>query len=777
MYNKFLSISKFIVNLKITFVFLIMLFLNLNFSSIAFSQVEQTINGQLFEKGTKKQLSNVNIYLLPSKLKTSTDSSGNFNFVFKLDDSIQNQELEVVINSIGYKKLTYKLEAPLKNIQQPLILFLEKEVSQYLETVVTGLREKKDSQQSLKAEEFLTLPGSGGDPVKAVQNLPGVNRTIGGDARVVIQGSEPENTKYNILGHEVPLVFHFGGLSSIITPEAISSVDYYSAGYSADLGRALGGHVGLNVKSPETTITRGFAFLDIYNTGGLIEGPIDEKSSYLISGRYSYLGAVLKSVAKKNKDFNLIVAPSYYDFSFLYQRKFENSDYDNIKIFTITSQDRLEFVLNKPIGNDPKTRGSFYQRTEFSRIIPEWNHQIDETSTLQLSTAYGNNDIIADVGSNYFHLKNKSLTTKAHYEKSVSSINKATIGFQTFDDWFNVGLKFPVPYSEGGVTNPIATGDLKESKIKGHDNYLGIYFINKLQTDESSPLIYVPQLRYDYFSPTKENHFQPRFTLKYKVSENLLLRASTGIYYQAPAPQEYDSTWGNPNIKSTKAVHYVMGFENDFREGQLTGLTASANIFYKNLEQDIISSQATVQRNGISTFEKYNNKGTGFIKGFETQFKYKDSNNIQWILSYANLQSRRKKPNEPELPSQYDQTHSFNLLTSIPKENWLIGARVRYVTGNPYTPIVGSTFDADNDVYIPERGQIFSSRYSNFFQVDFRIDRKWIYDTWIFSAYLDVQNATNHSNQESITYSYDYTQKSEITSLPMIPTLGVKGEF
>jgi hypothetical protein len=90
---------------------------------------------------------------------------------------------------------------------------------------------------------------------------------------------------------------------------------------------------------------------------------------------------------------------------------------------------------------------------------------------------------------------------------------------------------------------------------------------------------------------------------------------------------------------------------------------------------------------------------------------------------------------------------------------------------------VGSTFDADNDVYIPTRGSIYSQRFEAFKQLDLRVDRKFIYDTWILTAYLDILNITNSVNPQSIEYSYDYTQNKKVRGLPILPTIGVKGEF
>ncbi|MFN8370555.1 MAG: hypothetical protein U0T83_08035, partial [Bacteriovoracaceae bacterium] len=72
---------------------------------------------------------------------------------------------------------------------------------------------------------------------------------------------------------------------------------------------------------------------------------------------------------------------------------------------------------------------------------------------------------------------------------------------------------------------------------------------------------------------------------------------------------------------------------------------------------------------------------------------------------------------------------------------------------------------------------IYSERFDHFKQLDIRIDRKFVYDTWILSGYLDIQNVTNSKNSSNIQYSYDYTQNQKVRGLPILPTLGLKGEF
>jgi hypothetical protein len=157
--------------------------------------------------------------------------------------------------------------------------------------------------------------------------------------------------------------------------------------------------------------------------------------------------------------------------------------------------------------------------------------------------------------------------------------------------------------------------------------------------------------------------------------------------------------------------------------------------------------------------------------------KYQSSGWSGW-LAYTLSRSTRTYPPAAEQIFQYDQTH--NLILVAEREfghNWKFSGRFRYTSGNPYTPIVGGEYDVDNDVYTPVSGTAYSSRMAPFYEADIRFDKKWIFDRWILTGYLDIENVTNHQNVQEINYSYDYQQKAEVRGLPMLPTLGVKGEF
>jgi hypothetical protein len=58
-----------------------------------------------------------------------------------------------------------------------------------------------------------------------------------------------------------------------------------------------------------------------------------------------------------------------------------------------------------------------------------------------------------------------------------------------------------------------------------------------------------------------------------------------------------------------------------------------------------------------------------------------------------------------------------------------------------------------------------------------RLDRRWVFEGWMLTGYIDVQNAYNRQNPEGAFYSYDFRESVPVSGLPIIPSIGVKGEF
>ena len=714
------------------------------------------VDGVLLERGTKKPLAQVNVYLLPAQIKAITNQVGQFSF-----ENVTSGDFTLIVNNPGYLRLKQEGNTQRQNYR----LYLERENYGVFETTVTAIADKRDvTQQSMSQKDFIKAPGAQEDPVKAVQNLPGIaNQAV--SAQVVIQGSEPDDTRYTLNGHEIPLVFHFGGLTSIVMPQAVESVDFLSSGYGPEYGRALGGIINLSTRTPKNDRWHGMAFMDLYNTGGLVEGPIDDKSSLFFSARYSYIGAILEKVAQDFDEFDLTVAPTFSDMFMDYHRKID--DTQEFSMLAIRSRDELQFVIKEPFQNNPAFRGNFYQRTEFFRVIPRWKKRLSENSELMLSLGYGDNNILFEVGDNYFDLDTTTFSQRFEYKKRYSENYTYFVGLDSQQVSYDVGIKLPRRAQGSGATS----GDLSLAQISGENFEGAIYLRNKWRFNDK--WIFSPNFRIANFTQTNETRFMPRWSIIWQKNNDLSFHIASGLYVQAPQNGEATAEFGNPELISEKATHYNIGMQKDYRQGSTNGSILNLDIFYKDLQDLIVRTTDTFDD---GTPKVYSNQGRGKINGLQAQLKYK-FNEWQLVGAYTFLNSRRNEPGKNEYPSEYDQTHNLNLIASYELGRWNYSARLRYVSGRPYTGVNSAIFDSDSDVYIPIQGSFFAERYDPFFQLDIRFDRKWIYDTWILSAYLDIQNITNNKNIQSISYNFDYTDEVATQALPILPIFGIKGEF
>jgi hypothetical protein len=139
---------------------------------------------------------------------------------------------------------------------------------------------------------------------------------------------------------------------------------------------------------------------------------------------------------------------------------------------------------------------------------------------------------------------------------------------------------------------------------------------------------------------------------------------------------------------------------------------------------------------------------------------------------------RRDTPDGNWYSFDYDQTHIFTAVASY-TIGWGIsaGVRFRYVTGSPSTPIVASIYNSDSMPYLPIQGARNSTRVEDFHQLDIRIDKRFDFRWGRINAFLEVLNVYNHQSQEGVSYNFDYTSSTPFRGLPIIPNLGLRGEF
>jgi hypothetical protein len=631
------------------------------------------------------------------------------------------------------------------------------------EIEVHGTRPPREvTKRTLEQREINRIPGTGGDALRSLQNLPGVARPPGLAGLLIVRGSNPEDTQIFVDGTYIPIVYHFGGLSSVVPTEALDRIDFYPGNFSAQYGRAMGGIVDVGLRDPKKDKLHGLAQADLIDTRILAEGPIGKTGwNVLVAGRRSWVDVWLKPVLERTGA-SVSTAPVYYDYQAIVQRDLDK--HSSLRFAAFGSDDRLDILIKSANASDPSIAGGISTHTGFWRVQGRYTNRFSKETEFRLTSAAGEDYVDFSLGDNYFKLTSWPITTRVELAQKLEPRLTMNVGMDIFYAPYTVDVRFP-PFPKPG--EPPGGPFLSRPPVETHDTD-SIYRPAMYTEFEATPWRggrIVPGIRLDYAKDTRAWDLQPRVTVRQDITQGFprtTAKGGVGVYAQPPQPQETNPVFGQLGLVSNRALHYGLGVEREFTRN----IEASLEGFYKELDY-LVS-------NG------HGNGGTGLIYGAETLIRYKpDERFFGWLAYTLSRSLRRDYPGAPLRESTFDQTHILTVLGSYRLgRGWEIGARYRLVSGNLYTPNTYGFFDENGSTYLALNGYPpNSSRMPLFHQLDMRVDKTWVLGRGTIGAYLDVQNVYNQGNVEGVSYNFNYTQSTYATGLPFIPSLGLRLEM
>ena len=233
--------------------------------------------GELQAAGTRQPLVGVRLLLVGPGRTVSvwTGAEGRWSVT-----DLQDGSWEVTVASPGFRMDPVTVQVRRGMVAQASLYAVadrpweigDEEVSE--EIVVEARRVAPEiTERVLTTEEARYLPGTNGDVVRVVQNLPGVARPPLNVGQLLIRGTAPEDSRYYLDGAEIPLVFHFAGLSTVVNGDAIGEIAFLPGNYGVRYGRTLGGAVDLRIDGELPDRNRGYVSVDLFQTAGIRGGP------------------------------------------------------------------------------------------------------------------------------------------------------------------------------------------------------------------------------------------------------------------------------------------------------------------------------------------------------------------------------------------------------------------------------------------------------------------------------------------------------------------------
>lgn len=725
-----------------------------------------SVEGDVREAGTRQRLAGVDVVLerAGERILATTDAEGAFRVAGLADGA-----WTIRTDARGYRDDPVPITVAAGRVSTVRLFPVE---DRPWETVTGGVSEElvivgrrvapEVTERTLSQEEARYLPGTAGDIVRVVQNLPGVARPPLGIGQLVIRGTAPEDSAYVLDGAPIPNVFHFAGLSTVLNGDAIAEIALLPGNYGVRYGRTIGGVVDLRLDTELPERSRGYVSVDLFQTTAYAEQRLG-RAAIAVSGRRSYIDAVLNPILN-GIDGVSIRAPRYYD---LQARIFgETRSGGILDALFLVSDDRFRIVGADADGESVVQLGlvSTFQKFRLYSSEPLAAGWRNEASAI-----FGPEVQAFELGGE-----------DEAYERPFTLAVREELLRSAPDEGLGWGLRVGTDVQVGRFRYSYALpvfGDPEGADVARLAP--GVYLE---PTARLGPLALVIGGRADFAVVVGEAWtslaLDPRVSARLDLGPSTVLEASVGGYSQFPTVRQVVE---QPTLGPQRSWQTSAGLTQSFGRDLTVEVTA-----YDNRLVDLVSGREDAFRFftgpppiGPLDPGAYANVGTGHVYGIEALMRLATERTAAWVSLTVGRSTRTDRPGEPEALFTYDQPVVFTALASreLPRR-WRLGARFRASSGNPYTPVVNRFFDTDSRTWLPIYApEIDGARLPPFGALDVRFDKEWVYRSWTLGVYLDVQNATNRQNVEVMSWNEDYSEETPITGLPVVPAFGVRGEW
>lgn len=729
---------------------------------------------------------------------TTTDDEGRFSL-----RGIPDGEHRVSYTLSNYEP-SFSDESFTPGERTQVVIYLQPRQSNKFETVIRRRRAQKDvAKVSLSRDEVKRVPGSFGDPIRVIENLPGLARAPFAGGALIVRGANPADSGTYFDGVEIPILYHFGGLTSVVNAEFLEDIAFYPGGFGAYYGRATAGIVDVSSRKLKLRGCRGYAEADVIDAGFFFACPVTigelPTVTFAAAARRSYIDAILPVVLDTflGTGQAIVATPVYWD----YQAKVETSPLpgQTFSLFAFGSDDDLK-VLSRNTGGSGFAIG---YNTNFHRLVGRWTwelapglkHMFQPYAGLTRVTINAGNgggagpDTSATIGIDTW---NWGIRDELQWSISKDVLVRTGIDYlgQTFGTTFSI----PLPLEIGSFPRvfPRVSGTEQSFASTGMTNAVGAYIEAELTPFEGFKLVpgvrmestlftFLPNELPDGTTSRADEanlfHIDPRLTARWELWPQTVLKGAAGVYRQTPQPQEINPESGNPNLIEPRAVQLIAGVE----QGLTDKLGLDVQLYYTN--RDLLV-QNTDRVLSVANSDEVNplffdNGGRGNTLGMELLLRQEITEYLYgWVAYTLSRTVIDLDENDSSLDlTDFDQTHILTVVaqTNLPY-GFTLGGRFRVVSGNLQRFPLGSVHDLDTTNYLGI-GQSSRERLPYFHQLDIRVDRKWVFEQFSATAYLDLLNVYNNTNVEGVISDFRSREVQSIPSLPILPVFGMSAEF
>lgn len=765
------------------------------FSSI-FCQQKFTINGYIKDSLSGETLIGANLTVSADEKGVSSNQYGYYSLTLPKGNYLLS------CTFVGYNTKLIEVQVN-ENKQFDIKLVPRSYVAE--DVVVTSRRRDNNvkaaqmSKIDLNIEALKAMPVIFGevDILKTLQLLPGVRNSGEGNSGFYVRGGGPDQNLIILDDAVVYNTGHLFGFFSIFNSDAIKNVSLYKGGMPAQYGGRLSSVVDISMKDGNMNKTQVDAGIGLIATRLSIQGPIKKnKASYMISGRRTYIDALVSPLIKPESAFS---GSGYYFYDLNAKINFILSDKDRIylsgyfgkDVFNFNNAER-SFKTNIPWGNSTATF--------------RWNHIFNSKLFSNTSIVYNDYKFTFSANQNNFAIKLssgiKDLNVKTDFDYYPAPGHKVKFGaLFTYHQFLpniltaqqdstifapnNSNKKFANEYAlylqdEWDVSKKVK---LHLGIRYGGFQQIGAFtrYTKDADGNKLDSTVYGSGQTVKYYGG-----FEPRATIRYAIDQDQSVKAAITKNYQyihlvtnagstLPTDLWVPSTYQvKPQISWQYAVGYFRNFNNNMWE-------TSIEVYYKDMFNQIEYREGYTP--SLNDPEDEFVFGKGWSYGTEL-FINKVKGRLTGWVGYTLSWTLRKFPEINEgktYPTKYDRRHDLSVVGTYElNKKWKLSSVFVYGTGNATT--VPERFYFINGVLTQENSRINAYRLASYHRLDIaatltpnhKKKRKYT-DSWVFGIY-NIYSRLNpyfiYFDQSGSAASGDLkVQAKQVSLFPIIPSV------
>lgn len=622
------------------------------------------------------------------------------------------------------------------------------------------------SASFLNREELRSAVGAGSDVMRALDGLPGLIST-GDFANFTVRGRGPRDNLIFVDDLPFDKVVHFdqtlgeeediggGGRFSIFAPNSIQGAEFSPGGWSAAYSGRSGSLLQLDVVGGSPTPSA-YLRVDIAGLEFSYDGPsgIHDDTTLFLTARSFDFGRVfdfidegdigtpelsdfiLKTVtdldARNSFEVLAILAPEQYSrdvFNVL-----ESPDFEDTSLIE-SEQDLglLGFTWRRLTGDTGEWINRVYYRDSdktsaegeaFPDLVPE------DTPPEDIPV----NERIITVGEKETEIGWRSDYSQQNQLGTISAglrIVQTDVDYETFlrEDWIRYVYRTTDPRPPGQNFIVLTPGNVNSQFTARETNYSA--YAEQLFDFGGWDLR--AGLRYDYDGFSDESLVSPRLAANWRLSPELRIAATAGIFYQSPRFLVRGANPDNFGIENERISHFSIGFTRDFGKGW----RLLVEPYYQQLDNLIVAEGRTSGR--------VTNDGDGTNYGVDIVVNRFFNNGWSANATYSYNSARYdNNDGEGKFDADFNRPNFFSIGgTWEISERWKLGARWKWANGRPT-----DDFIVNEDVLGPGNPLRFSKelitnntlRLENYHSLNVRVDYRRRLGPIDLVAFLDVIN-------------------------------------